>query len=228
MNYIIIRTNHEYELYHYGIPGMKWGHRKAQYYETVGNRYHTMAANKAQIKVNRLNSSGQTAKAALVSKKVNTHKVKAEMSQQKHQYKQTEEYKAAKKKQLKRVAKGAAVAATIAASAYGAYKLNKYVKTKNGQIAAKRGYDYAEKVFQSDANFFKNSLNGATKGNITINANSGKYALREADRVANDNFRTAAKNVAQYRKKNGKGSLQKLSSVGFLGSQSGSSITYKK
>ena len=66
--YIITRYDNPDELIHYGIPGMKWGHRKSQYYETVGNRYHTRAANKAQNKVNRLNSSDQTAKAALVSK----------------------------------------------------------------------------------------------------------------------------------------------------------------
>lgn len=85
---------------------------------------------------------------------------------------------------------------------------------------------------QKEGAYFKatdSSESAGTSGEpITINANSGKYALREANRAANDNFRTAAKNVAQYRKKNGKGSLQKLSSVGFLGSQSGSSITYKK
>ena len=45
--YIITRYDNPDELIHYGIPGMKWGHRKSQYYETVGNRYHTRAANKA-------------------------------------------------------------------------------------------------------------------------------------------------------------------------------------
>lgn len=31
MNYIITRTNRPNELYHYGVPGMKWGHRKSSY-----------------------------------------------------------------------------------------------------------------------------------------------------------------------------------------------------
>lgn len=37
MNYIITRTNSD-ELMHYGIPGMKWGHRK-NYYGTSGDKY---------------------------------------------------------------------------------------------------------------------------------------------------------------------------------------------
>lgn len=39
MNYIITRASDPDELYHYGIPGMKWGKRKAQQYVSTGTRF---------------------------------------------------------------------------------------------------------------------------------------------------------------------------------------------
>lgn len=97
------------ELMHYGVLGMKWGHRKAQPV-SVGRQ--------------RLNN----AKAA---------------------YKNSEEGKAARQKKIKTAAKvGAAVAAT-ALAVYGGYKLNKYVKSENGQKNIKRAKERIEEM-QSD------------------------------------------------------------------------------
>lgn len=218
-------------LTHYGVPGMKWGHRKAQYYQTVGNRYHTRAANQAQLKVTRLKSSGNEAKAAIVQTKSDVHRAKATASQQKYDAKQTAEYKEARKQKAKKIAKGAAVAGTLAAGAYGAYKLNKYVKTKNCEIAAKKGYEYAEKAFQTNEKMTYDRVRSAMKDpNIKkvyaeVNANSGLRAREAANRASQDNFRKAAKNVIDYRRQGG--SLRELNgAVTRYGSRTGSSTVF--
>lgn len=38
------------ELYHYGIPGMRWGHRKAQLYETIGRTGRRIKGSKVYAK----------------------------------------------------------------------------------------------------------------------------------------------------------------------------------
>lgn len=200
------------ELYHYGVKGMKWGHRKR--YPTIstgGRRAARVAANQS-----------------IASDRARTQQMKAAYKQQLKEYRQTDEAKAARKAKTKKALKvGAAVAGT-ALAAYGAYKLNDYVKTKNCQIAAKNGRDWAEQRFRNDlqSKGWEKMLEGANSGRITINSGSGAAARDAANRASRDSFRTAAKNVVDYKKSGG--NLKALSSVDFLSSLPDSSIVLEK
>lgn len=176
------------ELYHFGVKGMKWGVRKAP----------TPATGAYRSKKQQLRDDYKQAKAQYKQDR------KAERS--------TPEAVAARKANIKKGIKiGAAVAGT-ALAAYGAYKLNKFVKTKNAQIAAKRGAEVANQLFNGQVDSFAKSMasdRSISRGSVRVNVGqmAGSYA-RDASR---DNFRTAARNVANYKRSGN--SLRNLSSV---------------
>lgn len=201
------------ELMHYGVPGMKWGHRKARP-TAVGNArlarrstsaYSNMSSAKAAYKQAQQGyRSGSLARNA-------RNQAKSAYKDAKKAERNTAEAKAHRVAKAKRAAKiGAAVAATGLA-AYGAYKLNKYVKTKNCQIAAERGMKSAQSLFDG---LSRNAMNDFSAGKIKsydVSVNAGAMARGHAKSAANDSFRTAARNVMNYKKSGG--NLKYLPSV---------------
>lgn len=175
------------ELYHYGIPGMKWGHRKAR-----PEAYQQLSRSRSNYKVAR-------------------QQAKAQYKQAKKDYRNNEEVKAIRAQRAKKALKIGAAAAGTALAVYGAYKLNDYVKTKNGQIAAERGYKHAEKVFNRQIDRLSKTSTNAIRETIEINSGANSAARSAYSNARNrDSFRTAAKNVIDYKRSNGKGSLKSL------------------
>ena len=217
------------ELYHYGVPGMRWGHRKARPVSTERARMQSARAaykksnrevNKAREKAvsySRTHPSFQNSKGHKraeanrrwddADKKAQQVKNdKAAYKQAKKEYKQTDEYKA---KRAKAVKAGAVVAGTALAT-YGAYKVNKVIRDKNAQIRIGQELVKANK----DIDFTSKQLDSLKRGQSNetmamVNKNFNKYAaerLSEAqndgiDRAASDSLVTAAKNVYENRRK---------------------------
>lgn len=176
------------ELMHYGVPGMKWGHRKARI--TVG----TANANRR---------SSQSYQNYQQAKRAYKDARKAERS--------SPEAKAARAAKVKRAAKIGAVVAGTALAAYGAYKVNKWVKSTNCKIAAERGHNFANEVFAGSAKRMGEMVNAGKITSGTVRSGAAQRAVDYANRAANDNFVTAARNVINY--KRGGGNIGNLRSV---------------
>jgi hypothetical protein len=212
-------------LAHYGVPGMRWGHRKAQPF-SMGATRHRMAAKVFGINERAYRKSNPTL--ASMNKSAKNKQLKAaERAQQaanakaqaKVQYKQTAEYKAKSAKRAKALKTGAAVAGT-ALAVYGAYKVSKYVKDTNASIAGKKAYEQAEKRFQNEtvSGLYKRAKlmqeGGAVKGMVQETAFSGNRARNAyMDTRNRTSTAQAAKNVLDYRRKNGRKSLRNARST---------------
>lgn len=143
-------------LMHYGIKGMKWGVRKARGHAGPGRyitRKRQLAGDKRDLKT--LNkgshlSVGLTKKRqAALDKRDKAALEKRIAENEKTLSEQETNKKGLSDKQKKALKVGAAVAGT-ALAAYGAYKLNKYVKDENSKLRVDQGKAFAAK-FEKDA-----------------------------------------------------------------------------
>lgn len=217
---IVTRMNDSDELYHYGVPGMKWGKRKAQYYEPNGG--------------NSRRSSGSTSGDSTgTSKKT-----------------RTPEQRAARRKKALKVGAAVAGTALAAYGAYKLHGYikgkNQEIRINEGKAKCERmlnKLDYmrtkdlvsgsaATEKFTNPRSFKRNGLQYNNNGkSVTIareyrNTQStlkpkqyekiqskviNKTMSEAFDRAKNDSFATATKNVARDAMNTAKNTMEKRS-----------------
>lgn len=211
----MVYVNNSDELYHYGVKGMRWGHRKASYQNTAvrtGNsalrqqyldaKANKKAAGKAYTKA--YNKAYNRSMAALspfkkhrqanderwndaVQKAKDMNAADKAYKDAKKAYKQTDEYKA---KRAKAIKVGAAVAGT-ALAAYGAYKVSNILKDKATAKAYKAGEDAAKRWLAAGTKAAKAGDNRMVDVAAGMVGQAYNRANDTADRVRNSTVEAA-------------------------------------
>ena len=219
------------ELYHYGVKGMKWGQHKyatdyrnsmrsarSQYKlaKKAANDRYEQAGAAWEKATNGGRKSNRNADSALdraadqwgMDRKAAKSQYRQAKTQAKLTKKSDPEYQARVAKTKKAAKIGAAVAGT-ALAAYGAYKLNKFIRNSNENIRIGKnlaeanhtlnlldqGNTYAKRnntLSNATIKSMNDRFNATAKSMLDSAVNSGK---RDA---ANDSFATAAKNVYNH------------------------------
>ena len=201
-----------FELRHYGVKGMRWGHRKAQRYENRARRLDRRAntnrvmgsiqrATQAETK-NALARKAFDINANYYEKRAKKLSDKADRTRAMATPEAMAARKEAQKQKLKRAAKiGAAVAAT-ALAAYGAKKVHDVIRDKNKQIYLKKAREYVNNNRQNGvynistryADYQREMMAGVYRRSIRGHMDAARRMASE------DSFKDAVKNVRRYRK----------------------------
>lgn len=175
------------ELYHYGVKGMKWGHRNSQptSLQTARSNYKTA---KKEYNKSFSEAYGKSYQAYSLSKKkrtandkrwrdtankaMNLNRAKKTYRDEKKAYKSSDVYKA---KRAKAIKTGAAAAGT-ALAVYGTYKVSKYLKNKS---AINRGNQAVNRLLQQQTALKNMARTQANK------MSSADAAIERMNRAAN-------------------------------------------
>ena len=200
MEFIITRMNNDSELYHYGVKGMKWGHRKK--YVTVANgmsnarkagqdawrKSHTESGSKLIGKRQTVAISKPSAKRT--ARKAYKDAVNASLEKDKAYNKNLRAEKRSSKlseKQKKAIKIGVGVGVAAAAT-YGVYKVNKFIKGKNAEIHINEGRKAVSKLVNDFGGLDTDTFNRAYS-----------MAISNAKEAASgDTLGMAIRNVANY------------------------------
>lgn len=168
-------SQYDDELMHYGVPGMRWGHRKA--YPTVG----IMPRGNRQ-RISQPTGSPRTTRSSVNNRNSNN---------------------SGNQKQPMSTKKKAAITATAVAgtalATYGAYKVSKFIKTKNVQIATEKGKEVAKKYMDNNKMTLK-AVQKFKDGTYEVTGHT-KYSRSYFSPMNKEQLRSTARDIGEYNTK---------------------------